>query len=240
MFAKFYLHRAPVLVLAAILAGSAGAQAPTPAQESNSVVLERLNALRDSFVNQIKLEGFQPSLAPPTIILDNPPSFGDYENDKNLLHIAAWVNLAPEDQARFERLGARLGQGQSGEALFEESVHHWVFVHELGHWWQACEHKTTDSHYAEEYGANRIAAAYWLLRDPAFMDRTARRMAVLLSTIPSPVPSGQKKEVYFNENYEKLGPTAAYRWFQESMVIEIQEERPQPSFRETLQHPTHL
>jgi hypothetical protein len=190
-------------------------------------------------VNQIKLEGFQPSLASPTIILDNPPSFGNYEDEKNLLHIGAWANLAPEDQARFERLGARLGQGQSGEALFEQSVHHWVFVHELGHWWQACEHKTTDTHYAEEYGANRIAAAYWRLKDPAFMDGTAKRMAVLLSTIPDPVPSGQNKETYFNENYEKLGPTPAYRWFQESMIIAIQEERPLPSFRETLQHPTH-
>lgn len=239
MFAKFCVRRAPVLVLATILAASAGAQGPTPTQESNTAVLERLNALRDSFVNQIKLEGFQPSLAPPTIILDNPPSFGEYEDDKNLLHIAAWGSLAPEDQARFERLGARLGQGQSGEALFEESVHHWVFVHELSHWWQACEHKTADTHYSEEYGANRIAAAYWRLKDPAFMDRTAKRMAVLLSTIPNPVPENQNKETYFNENYEKLDPTPAYRWFQESMVIAIQEERPQPSFRETLQHPTN-
>lgn len=239
MFADFRLHRASVLALAAIVIGVAGAHAPTTAQEPNIAVLERVNALRDSFVNQIKVEGFQPSLAPPTIILDNPPSFGVYEDEKNLLHIAAWANLAPDDQARFERLAAKLGQGQSGEALFEDSVHHWVFVHELGHWWQACEHKTADTHYAEEYGANRIAAAYWRLKDPAFMDRTAKRMAVLMSIIPIPVPSGQNKEAYFNENYEKLGPTPAYRWFQESMVVAIQEERPQPSFRETLQHPTH-
>jgi hypothetical protein len=81
---------------------------PAPATPANAsadeAVMARLVALRDAFINQIKAEGFQPSLPPPKIVLDNPPSFGRYEDDKNLLHIAAWSALSPEDQARFTRI----------------------------------------------------------------------------------------------------------------------------------------
>ena len=214
-------------------------QAPTALDESDRAVMERLTALRDSFVSQIKAEGFQPGLPAPTIVLDNPPSFGDYEDGKNLLHIAAWSALTPEEQARFSRIAAMLGQGQSGEALFEDGIHHWVFVHELGHWWQACQGKLAESHYSVEYGANRVAAAYWRLKDPGLMDRTAKRMATLMVAAPDPVPEGQNEQSFFNENYEKLGPTPAYRWFQEKMVFAVQAEKPLPSFQQALQHPTY-
>ena len=104
----------------------------------DEVLLGQLTTLRDAYVSQIKAEGFRPGLAPPTILLDNPPSYGNYEDDKNLLHIAVWSALTPEQQSRFSRLATRLGKGQTGEQAFEDGVHHWVFVHELGHWWQAC------------------------------------------------------------------------------------------------------
>lgn len=200
--------------------------------------MAQLVALRDAFVNQIKAEGFQPSLPPPTIVLDNPPSYGNYENEKNLLHIAVWQALTPAQQARFSRLAAMLGQGQTGEQAFDDGVHHWVFVHELGHWWQACQHKIDESHYSVEYGANRIAAAYWRLKDPAFMDRTTKRMATVIATLPNPVPEDQPKEKYFDENYDKLGPTPAYIWFQYDMVLKVVSEKPLPSFRQALQQPT--
>jgi len=199
----------------------------------------QLITLRDSFVNQVKAEGFQPSLPPPTVVLDNPPSYGNYEGDKNLLHIAAWAALTPEDQARFSRVAAMLGGGQTGEQTFEEGVHHWVFVHELGHWWQACQHKTGENHYSVEYGANRIAAAFWRLKDPTFMERTAKNMATVYAAMPNPIPEGQSPQAYFNDNYEKLGPTPAYRWYQYSMVLKVQAEEPLPSLLQALQHPTY-
>src|SRR5580704_14689303 len=196
-----------------------------------------LEALRDSFVNQVKAEGFQPSLPPPTIVLDDPPSLGNYENEKNLLHIAAWQSLAPDQQARFVRMADRVGRGQSGQEAFEESVHHWVFVHELGHWWQACQHKITENHYSVEYGANRIAAAYWRLKDQELMERTSKRMAMGIAAMPNPVPEGESPERYFNENYEKLGPTPAYIRFQYEMILKLVEEKPLPSLKNTLAQP---
>lgn len=211
------------------------AQSSTP-----DSLLAQLTALRDAFISQIKAEGFQPSIAAPTIILDNPDSFGTYEESKNLLHIAAWEKLSAEDQARFSRAAALQNNRQSGEQLFEDSVHHWIFVHELGHWWQACQYESGGSHYSKEYGANRIAAAYWRLKDPVFMERTAKRMETLMASLPSPVPLGHAKEKFFDSNYEKLGPTPAYRWFQWSMVLAVQAERPPPSFKETLLYPNNL
>ena len=35
-----------------------------------------------------------------------------------------------------------------------------------------------------EYGANRIAAAYWRLKDPGFMERTEKKMTTVIATMP--------------------------------------------------------
>jgi hypothetical protein len=212
---------------------------PGAAFSSNEAVMAQLVALQSDFIATIKADGFQPSLPVPRIVLDNPPSYGNYEDDKNLLHISVWSALSPEQQARFSRLASLLGEGKTGEQAFEDGVHHWVFVHELSHWWQACQHKTGENHYSVEYGANRIAAAYWRLKDPAFMERTEKKMTTVTATMPNPVPPDQPAERYFNDNYEKLGPTPAYIWFQYSMVLKVQREKPLPTLSQTFQHPTY-
>ncbi len=189
-------------------------------------------ALRDSFVNQIKTEGFQPSLPPPEIVLDNPPSYGAYHRSKNVVHVAVWESLASDQQAGFAGL---FGQGQPGQQAFDEIVHHWVFTHELGHWWQACQHVSGKGHYSEEYGASRIAAAYWRLKDANFMDVTAKRIAAVRDSTRDLVPAGQRSEAYFNENYEKLAPTPGFIWFQCDMVSKVVAEQPAPSFRQALE-----
>jgi hypothetical protein len=227
------LRKACVFTAATFWLSAAIAQADDP-------VRTRLMTLRDAFVTQIKAEGFKPSLPPPTIVLDNPPSYGSYEDDGNVLHIAVWSALTPEQQSRFSRLATRLGKGQTGEQAFEDGVHHWVFVHELGHWWQACQHQTDGkNHYSVEYGANRIAAAYWRLKDPAFMQRTEEKMSMVYASLPSPIPAGQAKAKFFDANYEQLGPTPDYIWFQYGMVLDVQAEKPLPSLKQTLRNPTY-
>ena len=71
------------------------------------------------------------------------------------------------------------------------------------------------------------------------MERVTKIVATLIATIPNPVPEGQSKENFFNENYKELVPTPAYRWFQHSMVLKVQAEEPGPSLQQTLQHPTY-
>jgi len=170
MFLNAFFQWAAVFVFVMIPASASAQAAPPLKNASPDEVMAQVVALRDSFVNQIKAAGFQPSLPPPTIILDNPPSYGSYQHAKNVVHVAVWDALAPEQQAGFAGL---FGQGQTGERAFDEIVHHWVFTHELGHWWQACQDKIGKGHYFEEYNASRIAAAYWRLKDANFMDMTA-------------------------------------------------------------------
>lgn len=232
MFLRAFLRLAATLVFVMIPA-RASAQAARPLKNASpDEVMAQIVALRDSFVNQIKAEGFQPSLPPPTIILDNPPSYGSYQHAKNVVHVAVWDALAPEQQAGFAGLFA---QGQTGERAFDEIVHHWVFTHELGHWWQACQHKLGKGHYSEEYDASRIAAAYWRLKDANFMGVTAKRIAAVRESMRDLVPADQQNEIYFNENYDKLGPTPGFIWFQCDLVSKVVAEQPIPSFREALQ-----
>jgi hypothetical protein len=213
MYRSFYVRLVAICIFVAVPTSSSAQTATPPSGDpsSSEALMGRLITLRDSFVNQVKADGFQPSLPPPTIVLDNPLAFGKYEKDKNLLHIAAWDALTPEDQALFSHLAAMIGGGQSAEQIFEEGVHQWAFVHELGHWWQACQHRIGENHYSVEYGANRIAAAYWRLNDPTFMERTAKNMATIYAAMPNPVPEGQSPQAYLNDNYQTLGPTPAYR-----------------------------
>ena len=212
----------------------------TPAPTNNTAstpATAQLTMLRDDFISQIKAEGFQPSLPAPAIVFDNPPAFGRYDDEKNILHIAEWRSLPPDQQGRFSRLAAVMGGEKTGEQMFEESIYHWVFVHELSHWWQACEHRTAENRYSIEYGANRIAAAYWRQKDPPLMKRTEQRMFMVRDALPDPVPEGQAKEKYFNENFAKLAPTPGYIWYQYSMVLDVQAEKPLPSFKQALQNP---
>ena len=223
------------VVVLVIIPGCMFAQG-TPSSSTNAPsdksVMAELVALRDSFVDQIRAEGFEPSLPPPEIILDDEPSYGAYSKVKNTVHVAAWGRLDAKQQAQFAGL---FGQGQPGDQAFEETVHRWVFTHELGHWWQACQRKSGGSHYSEEYGASRIASAYWRLKDAIFMDKTAKRIAAVRVSLQNLVPEEQQSESYFNENYEKLAATPGFLWFQCDMVSRILAERPLPSFRRTLQ-----
>lgn len=239
MFKAFSLFLFSSVWVCSLPAGASNEIPPAaqPEAVSNGDMMAQLNALRDVFIRAIKAEGFRSRCPVPTIVLDNPPSYGNFAEDKNLLHIAVWSALTEQQRDRFDRVSALLNNGKSGEQTFDESVHHWIFVHELGHWWQACQHKTGDNHYSVEYGANRIAAAFWRQTDPDLMRRTEDRMAKVLPTIPSGLPQGQTLEAYFNANYERLGPTPGYIWFQYTMVLDVQAERPLPSLKLALSRP---
>jgi hypothetical protein len=209
---------------------TAAAQAP-----SNDALRAQLTMLRDSFVDAIQAAGFKPSIDPPQIALDNPPSFGRYDSGSNLLHIASWATLEPAGEARFTRLKALLNDPRSPEEIFDDSVHRWIFIHELGHWWQSCQHKDEGERYAVEYGANRIAVAYWRMKDPAYMQQRTEHFRAIVNLIPNPLPDSQSKEKYFNEHFATIAGTPAYTWFQANMVVDVSTENPQPTFKQALQ-----
>jgi hypothetical protein len=187
--------------------------------------MAKLISLRNEFISKIKSFGITPSLKAPEIVLDNPRSFGNYDRENNVLHMSDWKTLPPQLQAIFISRAKQIGNGVTGESFFEESIHKWVFIHELSHWWRACQHQTALP-YAEEMAANRIATAYWREQDPAFMDFMLERFKNNINTIPTPVPSGQSKEDFLNKNYDKLPGGPAYIWYQANMIIDAYNEKP--------------
>ena len=88
-------------------------------------------------------------------------------------------------------------------------------------------------------GSSRIASAYWRLKDAKFMDTTAKRIAAVRASTQNLVPADQQNEKYFDKNYQKLGATPGFIWFQCDMVSKVVAEQPLPSFRQTLQQPSY-
>ena len=202
------------------------------AQSTDSVVVKAM-ALRDEFVGKIKAIGFPPVLPPPKIVFDNPPSFGNYSVDSNILHTSDWGTLDAESKGRFNAVASGIGNGISGERYFELSVHQWILVHELGHWWRACQHQTAKP-YEDEMAANRIAIAFWREEDPAFMAFKLAGFQRFLTMLPSPVPAGESTIDYLNNNYDKLPGGQAYTWYQATMIVDGCKEIPAPTFRQAI------
>jgi hypothetical protein len=81
--------------------------------------------------------------------------------------------------------------------------------------------------------ADRIDIAYWRETDTAYSAFSQKRFDNYLKLIPNPVPPGKNKQNYLNENYGKL-PIPDYVWYQASMIVDGYNEKPIPTFRESI------
>jgi hypothetical protein len=215
----------------------AAASAAAPDAAADAETMAKLVTLRDAFIADIKAAGFTPKLPAPQIIFDNPPSHGNYDERTNVLRIATWRLITADERAHYERLAALTRGALTAEQIFDEGVHRWVFSHEMAHWWQACQGKFGGDHWSVEYGANRIAAAYWRPRDMVLMERVVRTMKRMDAAEPSPLPAGQDMKTYFNAHWDTIAPSAEYRWFQGEMILQVVAEIPLPSFKDALATP---
>ena len=212
-----------------------GVAAPSTANEAQAATLVKMTALRDQYVGQLKTDGFTCPIPAPKILVEDVPSMGQYDDETNTLRTTDWTLLNPQEKAFMRHLAGPDAREPEMRAVFEKAAHQWIFVHELGHWWQACRGYTpTHTHYQVESGANRIALAYWRERDPSVETLMARLFHQVLDTMPSPVPAGEPVEVFFNRNYETLGSSPTYPWFQSRMNATLEEEMPKPSLQQAL------
>ena len=229
------------LLLLACGAVAAAPPAPAPAAQavdgSDEAVVARLTVLRDAFVEHVGEVGYKACTA-PVIELGDPPSFGNYVAERNTLLIGAWSHLSAEEQRGFEDMARRIGPEAAARSLFENGTYRWVFVHELGHWWQACQHKMRPHTYAAENGANRIALAYWHEEDPPFAGGIVRGFRNLVNSRPSPVPAGQSPQKYLDAHYQSILRSDDYVWFQGRMIADLAEHAP-PSFHQALSQPLY-
>ena len=225
--------------LAAIVlaAGLSGAQTASSVQSSGvdaavvAAAESNLSSLLNAFVNEASASGIPCSIKSPKLVVQDVPSFGSYDPDTNTLTTPVWEQLTAEERSIFFKGAGPNAREADARAEFELGAHHWIFVHELGHWWEACRGMSDHGdHYAFESEANKIAAAYWNEHDPAVIAHQRQVFQTILQKWPNPVPSGQSAAPFFNENYEKLGPTPAYIWFQAKMCIDAFAEQPLPRF----------
>jgi hypothetical protein len=213
----------------------AQAAAPETPQAERATTLANATARRDAFIARIHAAGFACPIAAPAIVVEDVPSWGQYNDANNTLRTSDWTVLRPEEKAFFVHLAGPGADDAAARAVFEKAAHGWIFVHELGHWWQACRGFLADhSHYQVESGANRIALAYWRETDPEIAALMMSLFHGVLDHAPSPVPAGQSVEEYFNKNYETLGPSPAYPWFQSQMGVSLEQEKPAPTLVEAL------
>ncbi len=225
------------LVLACLSGAATGAAAAVGGLEPNdAAALARLMHTRDAFVRRASEEGYRVCPA-PEIKLGDPALFAGFEPDSNTVQVATWGRLAPERRQRFENLAEHTGG--SAQAMFEDGTYGWVFVHELGHWWQSCRQTTRPRTYGAEDGANRIALAFWREHDRQFVARMLDTFRYLQTAIPSPVPARMPKQQYLDDHFLAIAQSRGYTWYQADMILELSIETPPPSFHKALSQPLY-
>jgi hypothetical protein len=235
------------LLLALLSAGALGAvsiqlSAQTKSADSPSAeqaaTLTKATAARDAFVARIHADGYSCPIPVPTILVEDVPSFGQYDEKTNIIRTSDWTLLNPEERAFFFRLSGPGAKEADVHRTFEQGAHGWIFIHELGHWWQACRSVAADrGPYQVEYGADCISLAYWREVDPAIVDTMMPIFKNVLANALNPVPAGEDVEAYFNKHYQELGPSPAYPWFQSRMNVTAYDEKPAPTFAQALLNP---
>jgi hypothetical protein len=220
-----------------VVATTLFAQAPASQTQERELAatLAKATAVRDNFVARIHANGFSCPIPVPTILVEGVPSFGQYDDKTNVIRTSDWTLLNPQERALFFQLAGPGANETDVRTTFDKATHGWIFIHELGHWWQACRNvSSSNGPYQVEFGADRISLAYWREVDPAIVATMMPIFQSVLANAPNPVPAGEKVEAYFDKHYQELGPSPAYPWFQSRMNVAAYEEKPAPTFAQSL------
>ncbi len=213
---------------------------------SQDADLQALNAIAADFQSRVHVPGVADSAFEPlpTIRIYTTPPFSFYE--KRTVTEGRFRELPPPVQQSIERWAKLTSDQPSGEALFRDMFYRFFFAHELGHWVQnrmlvthenfkGESFKADEDFYQEEIQSNRIAVAWWREHDPAYLDHLIAEFRQIESHLPNPVPVGQEKIQYFNEQYAKLGNDPnAYGWYQLDLVLTAYGQ-PKESFQQVLE-----
>ena len=204
-------------------------------ERERAATLAKATAVRDAFFARIRADGFSCPIPVPSILVEDVPSLGQYDEKTNIIRTSDWTLLNPEERAFAFRLAGPGAKESDVRTVFEQAAHGWIFVHELGHWWQVCRSVNSNSGpYQVEFGADRISLAYWREVDPSVVGTMMPIFRNMLDHSPNPVPTGEDVDAYFNKHYQELGPGPAYPWFQSRMNVAAYDEKPSPTFIQAL------
>ena len=109
-----HFHRIPsalsvplfAVIYCTVVATVLCAQAPlSPIQErERAVTLAKTTAVRDAFVARIHANGLSCPIPVPTILVEDVPSFGQYDDKTNVIRTSDWTLLNPQERAFFFQL----------------------------------------------------------------------------------------------------------------------------------------
>ena len=131
------LGRMVGLVMAGLMVGTSLGQT---ADRASAVEATRVKmvAVRDAFVKATVEAGYTCKRAAPEVVVMDVPSYGNYDVATNTVQTPAWELMTKQEKGLMYQLAGPGADEAAARAEFEMDSHHWVFVHELGHWFQAC------------------------------------------------------------------------------------------------------
>ena len=223
--------------LGALLGLAAGhALGAAPAASSPSATVIAVQTEVESLVARfmVRARALLLGVAAPRVVVSFTPQLSWIEDDGSAIHTVEWSQCPPGMQAFFASL---LGDKPALPAplFFHEVFNAFLVPHEMSHFVDARrgQLKNGGDFYGGEVHANRVAVAFWL-GEPGGRERIGRLMdsvAQALARMPSPVPAGQDKARYFNENYlHLLDDASKYGWYQFRMFLDAWERRDETDF----------
>ena len=84
--------------------------------------------------------------------------------------------------------------------------------------------------------ANGIATADWHEQDSVVMNFQLAVFKNFTKNFSSPVPAGQSKRDFLNNNYDRLPGGPAYIWFQLEMIMDAYNKNPTLKFKEAIKN----
>jgi hypothetical protein len=220
-----------------LIAGGASAD-PLPASRADAALLRELGELRDAFVRRIDEEGYR--VCPrPHLELGAGTAAGGYLPERNLIRITPWSQLSAQQQQALADVPGPAGSPRLARAVYESGTYRWVFVQQLGHWWQDCRHTDGARPYLAQSGANRMALAFWRERDPRFAAAIVEGAVRLVSAVPDPLPPGESAQAWLERRPGEVPQSPTYEWLEAQMIATLAQEAPQPSFHKSLSQPLY-
>jgi hypothetical protein len=120
------------LLLALLSAGTLGAvsiqlsaqtkSADNPGAEQ-AATLTKATAVRDAFVARIHADGYSCPIPVPAILVEDIPSFGQYDEKTNIIRTSDWTLLNPEERAFIFRLAGPGAREADVHRMFEQGAH---------------------------------------------------------------------------------------------------------------------
>lgn len=140
------------------------------------------------------------------------------------IHFCAWDAIPERTMAELRKLPL---VGPELEKFYEQYFYWYNIPHEFCHILRFLHGTRTRSLFAEETTCNRFAVSFW--RSAGHSSRLADLKTALernLSKLPSPVPTGEEWDTYFDHHSQELQDALSYGFYQFNMVVAAIDQEP--------------